>query len=107
MTDLNNWLDERQRQHVRKQSAWAHALVVEGYDPNQIRKDAYGSVIVWSDYGKTTTYGWEIDHELPKAHFPTIATQPSNQRALHWRNNRTKSDKLDVNTLQRILRGLQ
>lgn len=103
MSNLNSWISERRRQHLRKQSAWLRAFPIDGYDPNQIRKDTYGSIIVWSDHGKTTTYGWEIDHELPKAHFPALAAQPSNQRALHWRNNRTKSDKINLNTLRRVL----
>jgi len=105
MNNLNNWLDERQRQHNRKQSAWSHAFTIGGYDPNQVRKDAYGSIMIWSDYGKTTVYGWEIDHELPKAHFPGLIAAPANLRAMHWRNNRSKSDSIDLSTLSNLLGG--
>ncbi len=106
MTTLTDWISQQQFYHQRKQNAWNRALPVIGYDQDKVRKDAYGSFIVWNEYGQQTTYGWEIDHELPRAHFPTIAAQPSNQRALHWRNNRTKSDKIDMNTIRRIAGGL-
>lgn len=54
-----------------------------------------------------TDYGWEIDHELPKSQFPAAANQPGNLRALHWQNNRAKSDKIDIATLLKIERGAQ
>lgn len=107
MTTLTDWISQQQFYHQRKQNAWNRTFTVIGQDQDNVRKDTYGSLIVWSEYGQQTTYGREIDHELPKAHFPTIAAQPSNQRALHWRTNRAKSDKFDVNTLQRILGGIK
>ncbi len=72
----------------RKLVAWRNATPVIGYDPNDVRKDAFGWFIRWSDYGnRNSDYGWEIDH----AH-PTIlggSDNLSNLRALHWRNNAT------------------
>lgn len=106
MSDLTSWIHQQQLEHQRKLSAWSRAHSVPGYNPNLYRRDAYGSWIAWSEYGQQTAYGWEIDHELPKAHFPSLANQPTNQRALHWRNNRTKSDLIDVSTLSRLLGGL-
>gem|GEM_PF-4692504 len=81
------------------------AAPAQGYDAERVRIDAYGSIIVWDEYGQTTVYGWEIDHELPKSLFPGIASEPGNLRALHWRNNRTKADKVDISTLRRLLGG--
>ncbi len=106
MSTLTDWITQQQLHHQRKLNAWNRAFVVIGQDQDKVRKDAYGSLIVWSEYGQQTTYGWEIDHELPKAHFPGVAGHPSNQRALHWKNNRTKSDKVDLNTLSRLLGGM-
>ncbi|MFZ3009938.1 MAG: hypothetical protein WA030_02885 [Candidatus Microsaccharimonas sp.] len=103
MSDLTNWISQQQRDYQRKLGAWEQALVVIGYDRNRVRKDAHGTFIVWSEYGQRTAYGWEIDHELPKAHFPGIANAPANLRALHWRNNRTKSDGIDIATLSKLL----
>ena len=70
----------------RKNAAWQKASVTLGYDPNHVRKDAFGWFIRWSDYGdRTSEYGWEIDHIQPT----TLggADVLGNLRALHWRNN--------------------
>ncbi|MEX0828180.1 MAG: HNH endonuclease signature motif containing protein [Haliea sp.] len=70
----------------RKLAAWQKASPVIGYDPSQVRRDALGWYIVWSEYGnRKSDYGWEIDH-----HIPTIlggGDGVANLRALHWRNN--------------------
>lgn len=105
MTTLNDWVNQQQREYQRKLSAWSLAQPTPNYDPTKYRRDAYGSWIAWTEYGQRTAYGWEIDHELPKAHFHGAANQPANQRALHWKNNRAKSDKIDFNTLSRLLGG--
>ena len=105
MNNQPGWLNQQQALHQRKLSAWSLAQSIAGYDPARYRLDAYGTWIAWSEYGQRTTHGWEIDHELPKAHFPGAANQPANQQALHWKNNRAKSDKIDFNTLSRLLGG--
>jgi len=70
--------------------AWGTARKIPGYDPNVWRVDALGSWIRFSDYGETTDYGWEKDHRWPVS--AGGLTTPSNIQALHWRNNRAKSD---------------
>ena len=105
MNGLNDWIIKQQQEFRRKLMAWEQAAPVFGYNSSQVRMDAYGSYIEWAEYGKKTQFGWEIDHELPKAHFPASANQSANLRALHWKNNRTKSDKIDPNTIRRILGG--
>lgn len=85
----------------RRLSAWLKAHTIQGYEhvAHLIRKDAYGKVILWNQYGITSEFGWEIDHELPEAHFPSLAKTPVNLRALHWRSNRSKSDRIDLASL--------
>lgn len=102
---LSGWISRQQQEYQRKLAAWLRATPAQGYSTEQVRIDAYGSYIVWGEYGQTTSFGWEIDHELPKSQFPGIASQPTNLRALHWRNNRTKADKIDLNSLRRLLGG--
>ncbi len=83
----------------QKINAWVKARSVRDYDPVHVRMDAYGSIMQWSDYGKQTKFGWEIDHELPKNGFAALTNSPQNQRALNWMNNRAKSDKIDPTSL--------
>ena len=85
----------------QKNNAWAKARTINSYDPARFRVDDYGNVIAWGEYGKQTDYGWEIDHELPQNGFSILSSLLINQRALHWRNNRAKSDKVDPNTLRK------
>ena len=107
MSDITSWLAQQQQQYQKKLAAWNRAFVSPNplHNPAQIRVDAYGSYIVWDQYGKTAQNGWEIDHELPKSQFPGVATHPGNLRALHWKNNRAKSDKLGIDTLRNLLGG--
>lgn len=45
---------------------WRKGRIVEGYDPNTIRKDACGAWIVKDKYGDSDNlYGWEIDYVYP------------------------------------------
>ncbi len=81
---------------ARKVSAWNKARPIPGYDPAVWRQDAFGDTILWSDYGKRTEFGWEIDHQLPQSKYPFLTWNMSNLRALHWKNNRSKSDRTDV-----------
>lgn len=74
-----------------KQTVWTKGQVIPGYDSRVWRKDMCGKIMCYSDHGKTTQYGWEIDHILPVAKGGTDYF--SNLQPLHWSNNRTKSDK--------------
>ena len=81
---------------LRKAHAWNKAHPIPGYNPAVLRQDIFGSLILWSDYGKRTEYGWEIDHQLPQGKYPSLTWDMSNLRALHWKNNRSKSDRTDT-----------
>ena len=54
------------------------------------RKDVCGASMRYSEYGKTTIYGWEIDHIKPVAKSGT--DDLDNLQPLRWENNRHKSD---------------
>jgi 5-methylcytosine-specific restriction endonuclease McrA len=79
-------------ENVRKVTAWQKAVVVTGYNPAQYRMDRFGLWIAWDEYGKCTQYGWEIDHVWPSS-LGGLNT-PGNLEALHWRNNRAKSNRI-------------
>lgn len=72
------------------QAVWLKAQIVEGYDSNIWRKDFAGAWIRRDHYGVESKYGWEIDHLRPSSQGGS--DELSNLNALHWRNNRKKSD---------------
>jgi 5-methylcytosine-specific restriction endonuclease McrA len=71
-------------------AVWARARIVQGYDPRQVRMDCCGAWIAWAEYGRTTDFGWEVDHVRPVEQGG--GDELANLQPLHWRNNRGKSD---------------
>ena len=53
-------------------------------------RDYCGAKIYRHSYGKTSDYGWEIDHIKPKS--KDGCDSLINLQPLHWENNRHKSD---------------
>ena len=70
---------------------WKKAEPIFGKDPNRYRKDTCGATIYFIEYGMTSTHGWEIDHIYPVALGGGDAL--TNLQPLHWKNNRSKSDR--------------
>jgi len=77
---------------LRKAAVWNKATAVAGYDPARYRQDRYGLWIAFDEYGKCSEYGWEIDHIHPSS--LGGLNYLGNLQPLHWRNNRTKSNRL-------------
>ena len=76
---------------------WGKGTVVDGYDPEVIRKDACGAWIKRSEYGNhESPFGWEIDHIFPVGKLrlyrvpPSLVDDVKNLRPLQWKNNISK-----------------
>ena len=50
-----------------KISVWKKGEKIIGLDSKIWRKDIFGNKINFDEHGKTTQYGWDIDHYIPKA----------------------------------------
>jgi hypothetical protein len=69
-----------------EQAAWDNVPVSAYFPDGQTKFDAYNNIIVRSEYGKRTKWGWQIDHyPVPQS----LGGQdiPSNVRALHHEAN--------------------
>lgn len=69
-------------------AVWRKAKEDPGY--TIYKKDVCGATINIYDYGKTDTFGWEIDHIKPVSKGGNDDLE--NLQALHWENNRHKGD---------------
>jgi hypothetical protein len=70
----------------RKSLVWAKGHEIPGMDPAEWRRDAFGHVICFSDYGdRNSATGWEIDHITASA--LGGSDDLSNLRPLHCRAN--------------------
>jgi hypothetical protein len=75
------------------ESVWEKADEIRGRNAEVWRRDEEGNIIRHGSYGTVGEYGWEIDHRNPVAKGGT--DNPRNLRALHWEENREKSDRKD------------
>lgn len=72
------------------EQVWRKATPVNGYDASKWRQDFAGAWIGREYYGMTGNFGWEIDHLKPVVFGGLDSIE--NLNALHWQNNRSKSD---------------
>lgn len=76
-----------------KDAVWKKGRIMQGKNPSKIRKDHYGNEIHYSEHGKTTEYGWDIDHIIPKA--KCGSNDISNLEPVHYNKNRSMGAKMD------------
>ena len=75
-------------------SVWAKATKIRGEDPNEIRRDAAGDIIRFSQHGNDKSeYGWDIDHIVPQS--LEVDHYIDNLQPLHYRTNRSFGNRLD------------
>jgi 5-methylcytosine-specific restriction endonuclease McrA len=75
------------------QKVWEKAQVIDGKDPQRIRRDLCGAIIHRELFGKTSANlsgGWEIDHIKPLTQGGT--DDFLNLQPLQWVNNRNKGN---------------
>ena len=70
---------------MHKDLVWNKGGVVPGFDPSIWRRDDFGNMIRFTDYGRHSDFGWEIDHIVPKSRGGSDLL--SNLRPLFWRAN--------------------
>ena len=69
-------------------TTWDKSQKVRGKNPDLYRKDAYGNMMYYPSYGKTSNMGWELDHKNPLANGGTDSIR--NLQAMQWDENRKK-----------------
>ena len=83
----------------RKIAVWVKGHIAPGYDPTVWRRDDFGYVIRFSDYGdRQSEYGWEIDHIFASG--VGGSDDLSNLRPLHHAKNASLGG-----TLSGLLKG--
>ncbi len=83
MKSIASLLGTSQSEDAKKQWAWNNATPIAGFPDYRI--DCDGKQIKWSDYGKYSEFGWQIDHIQPQA--LGGGDHPSNLRARHSKGN--------------------
>ncbi len=71
-------------------AVWRKADLVEMMHPDLYRYDIRASLMRFSEYGRESEQGWEVDHIKPVALGGT--DDLDNLQPLHWENNRRKGD---------------
>lgn len=76
-------------------AVWKKAKTAEGYNPDLVRLDSCGALILKSEYcNRESQFGWEIDHVFSK--YRGGGDDLVNLRPMQWENNDSKSDDFPV-----------
>lgn len=83
----------------QKLEFWRNANIVEGENEDEVRRDASGAIMRYSEYNnRDSLYGWEIDHIYPRALLEAagvpedLIDNHANLRAMNWQNNVSKGN---------------
>ncbi len=78
------------KKRSRVDRVWDTAKKIRSKNPDVWRRDSLGNVIRKASHGTRGRYGWEIDHKKPLS--KGGSDSPRNLQALHWEENRRKSN---------------
>lgn len=73
-----------------KRAVWSKGSPIEGYSPDEWRRDKCGHAMKYALHGSEVEFGWEIDHIKPVA--KGGSDELANLQPLFWRTNREKGD---------------
>ena len=73
---------------MKKDKVWFGSKIAPGLDSAKWRLDCDGKLICYDEYGKYNQYGWQIDHDVPKA--LGGGDEPSNLNAMRSVDNDRK-----------------
>jgi hypothetical protein len=76
-----------------KDAVWKKGGKITGKDSEIWRIDQFGNNISYEEYGKTTKYGWDIDHTIPKA--KGGSDELCNLLPVHFSKNRAMGERMD------------
>jgi len=82
---MNPFLEEAYGKPQYRREIFNKSFIIWGEDPEEYRRDIYGNIIAFSEYGYRSDYGWHVDHIHPKS--LDGSNLLCNLQPLHWRTN--------------------
>lgn len=77
------------------EQVWQKASKADGLNPDLIRKDCCGALILKTEFGnRNSNFGWEIDHVYPLSQGGD--DNIDNLRPMQWENNASKGNDFPV-----------
>ncbi|MDA7959303.1 MAG: hypothetical protein MPJ08_01060 [Nitrosopumilus sp.] len=65
---------------------WKNGQPVDGYEPDIIRKDAFGAWIYRAHHGKQSAFGWTSNGQVP-LHWKNANSNPADSRTCEVTSN--------------------